>query len=50
MVYLVIGGALIAYGVMVKDQGEKATESMPWIAIVGLGLLCVFAGCSEIKH
>ncbi len=26
MVWLVLGGAIIAYGVMVKEQGEKLTN------------------------
>jgi hypothetical protein len=49
MIWLVIGGALLAYGVMIKEQGAKTSESMPWFAIVVFGLLCIFAGCSEIR-
>ena len=43
--YLILGGGVVAYGLVVKSRGEQEMgESAPWWMIVSTGLLVIYIG------
>ncbi len=43
--FLVVGGGLIVYGLILKSKGKgEFNESMDWWMVVGIGVLFIFMG------
>ena len=43
--FLILGGGVVAYGLVVKVKGEQEMgESAPWWMVVGSGLLFIYIG------